>query len=277
MDAHRFDSLLQSLSESPSRRHALRLLAGSVLSGRVALGAGDVAAHDALLTCKKLKGDKKKKCLKKAKKHMMTHSLPAPAGTTCTPNCAGKTCGPDGCGSSCGTCDTGWICCKGGCMGGCIGGQVLNPNTCDCCSRPQAPCDQIGDNRFCCAGTCVGGPSGHECGGVGPDEPCEFDEQCYNDMCVDGRCGCPNDWEICGGGCVRPCPPGLIRNDPHACSCCLPNGSDCAVGFCCSGTCTAGLCTGRASCAECTFTEQCFAGAVCQGGRCVQGNSICED
>src|SRR5687768_17043077 len=97
MDADRFDTLLHALSQTPSRRAAVRMLVGSILGGSVTLGHDDAGAHDALKKCKKKSGKQKKKCLKKAKDHNATHAV-------CTPNCAGKTCGDNGCGGSCGTC-----------------------------------------------------------------------------------------------------------------------------------------------------------------------------
>src|SRR5829696_8683670 len=80
MDASHFDDLARSLA-SPSRRTILRRLAGAAFGGMLVPVLGeDVAAHDALLTCKKLKGDKKKKCVKNAKKHNATHTTPTPTG-----------------------------------------------------------------------------------------------------------------------------------------------------------------------------------------------------
>jgi hypothetical protein len=73
MDAHRFEYLLRSLSASPSRRSAVRLLAGLVLGSPLARGAAETAAHNALKKCKKRDGDRKKVCRKKAKKHNAQH------------------------------------------------------------------------------------------------------------------------------------------------------------------------------------------------------------
>ena len=69
MDGFRFDTLTRSLGDPHSRRGALRLVAVAVGVLGWQNGEQVAGAHDALLTCKKLKGDKKKKCVKKAKKH----------------------------------------------------------------------------------------------------------------------------------------------------------------------------------------------------------------
>src|SRR5687767_8359197 len=74
MDADRFDALSRTLSISPSRRGALRVLAGSAVASLFTLGAVVVDAHNALPACRKKKGKAKKKCLKKAKKHNATHA-----------------------------------------------------------------------------------------------------------------------------------------------------------------------------------------------------------
>src|SRR5688572_27596369 len=60
MDADRFDTLSRSLSTTPSRRGALRVLAGSLLGGLITLGAEDGDAHDPLKKCKKKSGKQKK-------------------------------------------------------------------------------------------------------------------------------------------------------------------------------------------------------------------------
>ena len=44
MDHDRFDTLLRSLTQTPSRRHALRLLAGSTLGGLLTVRAGTAVA-----------------------------------------------------------------------------------------------------------------------------------------------------------------------------------------------------------------------------------------
>ena len=53
MDADRFDTLSRVLARTPSRRSALRLLAGSALGSLLTLSADDADAHNALTPCKK--------------------------------------------------------------------------------------------------------------------------------------------------------------------------------------------------------------------------------
>ena len=80
MDDDRFDTLLRMLATAPSRRTALRLLAGTALRrGIVPLAVRNAASHDALKKCKKFKDKAKKKCVKKAKAHNASHTTAAPA------------------------------------------------------------------------------------------------------------------------------------------------------------------------------------------------------
>src|SRR5688572_25001219 len=92
MDASRFDGLSRSLSESPTRRGAVRGLAGLVAAGLLGrLGLADSAAK---------KSDKKDKtcppCRKK--KHGQCTKAKKPDGTPCG---TGKTCQSGKCRRSC--------------------------------------------------------------------------------------------------------------------------------------------------------------------------------
>lgn len=70
MDAERVETLQRSPSTHPSRRGALRLLAGSALGSLLGWREPELGdAHDLSTRCKKRKGDKKKTCLKQARKH----------------------------------------------------------------------------------------------------------------------------------------------------------------------------------------------------------------
>ena len=72
--ADRLPAPHRSLPAAPSRRAALRLLAGLALGP---LGPWRVAdAHDALPGCRKKKGKKRKKCLKRARAHNARHATP---------------------------------------------------------------------------------------------------------------------------------------------------------------------------------------------------------
>lgn len=67
MDAHRFDSLTRALTAAGSRRRALALVSGALAP---LLGLGEIDAHNKLKKCKKIDDpDKRKKCVKKAKRH----------------------------------------------------------------------------------------------------------------------------------------------------------------------------------------------------------------
>jgi hypothetical protein len=208
MDADRFDALARSLSATPSRRGALRLLVGSAFGGLVTLGDGDADAHNALTACKKKSGKQKKKCLKKAKKHNASHT----AARSCTPSCTGKTCGDNGCGGSCGTC-TGGTCsqtgvcdcgsgkelCRGACVSTCTSSQMRPPGTCNDCCYVNGTARDVGLSTCvvtCCSGHCNPSGSGHECTGRAHCEECTFDEQCANgEPCAAGsRCGLSTDF-----------------------------------------------------------------------------------
>jgi hypothetical protein len=279
MEADRFDTLSRTLSAAPSRRTALRLLAGSVFGSLVTLTHDDAAAHDALLECKKKKGKQKKKCLKKAKAHNGAHTTPAPPG--CIRSCAGKTCGSDGCSGSCGTCGIGSECCRGGCLSTCfvVGNPwvALHPETCGCCMRGDGDCGP----QFvpCCNGsTCEMTENGPKCQGQAEGQSCEFNGQCYfGAVCTNGKCRCANSSnEVCNGRCVGACPSGWIR-DPESCGCCISSRSSTTCGGqsqCCSyvsggaNVCQSGTCIGRADGASCTFSEQCRVFYDCVGGVC---------
>jgi hypothetical protein len=193
MDADRFDTLLRSLAQTPSRRGALRVLAGSVLAGLVTVDGDNSDAHNPLKKCKKKSGKAKKKCLTKAKAHNATH-----ATASCTRNCAGKTCGADGCGGGCGvactggrTCQNGTCRCPGGtelcndtCVAPCGPGTQRTSSTCTCCKTQASPCSAPGPDSSCCSGVCRGSCNG------GFFTPCESTSQCGLDggICVPTFC-----------------------------------------------------------------------------------------
>ena len=271
MDGYHFDALTRSLTSAGSRRRALAL----ALSGTLAslLAREDTDAHDALLTCKKLKGDKKKKCLKKAKRHMKTHARSASPG--CTRNCAGKTCGDDGCGGSCGTCSFGTcngascVCpndkelCRGRCEDLCSVGKVRHTKTCDCCIPAEGGCSPQGFSFDCCTNQCSQDIFGLKCVGRAEGSACNTNGECTSGLCTNDVCRCPSDKEACNGHCHPPCPAPVIRR-PGGCDCCTPKGSSCSAVPCCSGTCDAGgLCTGLPNGATCTSNAQCADGLEC--------------
>jgi hypothetical protein len=194
MDGFRFDALTRSLATAGSRRRALVLAFSGTLAPLLAWEEAD--AHDALLKCKKLKGERKKKCPKKVKKRIKKHNVPAPAGTTCIRNCSGKICGSDGCNGSCGDCVAPEMCqkgvctcgggnepCKGQCVAECPDGSVRDPEPefCFCCYLPESGEGVVTDSNcetMCCSRECTATGEGHVCTGLGSDERCTFNEQC---------------------------------------------------------------------------------------------------
>jgi hypothetical protein len=141
LDAERFDTLARFLSGSPTRRGALRLLAGAALGGVMGSRAdGEASAHNALPACKKKSGKAKKKCIKNARKHNATHATPPPPPPP-PPPCQGR---PD---------DTP---CNGD--GRCLNG-VCNPKpTCgfgaDFGSPTLSQC-RSASPETCCSGRCI--------------------------------------------------------------------------------------------------------------------------
>jgi hypothetical protein len=89
MDGSRFDDLTRSLTSTPSRRTAVRLLAGSALGLLGSAGGAEAAAHNALTKCKRTDNkQKRKKCLKRARRHNAGHNESEPEPEfpgTCTP------------------------------------------------------------------------------------------------------------------------------------------------------------------------------------------------
>lgn len=179
MNAEHFETLLRSLSAHPSRRGALRLLSGSALGGFLGWrepGPGE--AHDPSQKCRKKSGDKKKKCLKKARKHNASHATETPpdgAGGTTGPTCQSL---PDG--SDCGggkQCSGGVCATPPGCANnaGCIHGNM-------CCSGACA-CQTGQDAQGYCNGLDPG-----DCTNSGVGEKCSSDSDCGNGNCVGFIC-----------------------------------------------------------------------------------------
>ncbi len=202
MDANRFETLLRSLSRSPSRRAMLRLVAASALGGVLPLKGADTEAHDLSKKCKKKSGEQKKKCIKKAKKHKAQHAAEDGSGgdsggTTggggggevipeCTPG-ASEPCysGPAGT-EGVGVCQAGLKECQSnGTWGPCVGEITPTAETCnniddDCngqvdegltqtCYEHPTGSPGVGQCKF---GTrqCQGGTWGECVGDIGPSQ-----------------------------------------------------------------------------------------------------------
>lgn len=99
MDGKQFDALARLVGEPTDRRLAVRSFTGGTLGAVLALigvvpGPEEAAAHNKFKKCKKLKGRKKKACLKKAKKHAAQHAneTPPPPQGDQAPPCTADFC-----------------------------------------------------------------------------------------------------------------------------------------------------------------------------------------
>ena len=83
MDADHFETMLRSLSAGPSRRDALRLMAGVVIGLLGGSGLSPARAHNARPACTGIKNDKKReRCKRRAHEHNAQHAgadQPSPA------------------------------------------------------------------------------------------------------------------------------------------------------------------------------------------------------
>jgi hypothetical protein len=221
VDADRFENLLRTLTDMPSRRDALRLVVGSALGLLGGMGVAADAPRVAARNCKKIKNKKRrKKCLAKACTPNCDRTIcgddgcggscgscVAPAQCqggrcVCVPNCTNRVCGSDGCTGSCGTglCPaTGQSCtaagqcvcptdapdiCGGACVAACGQTQARNPGTCDCCTANNQFCNPAANT--CCSGFCFDSPGAFDtCVGKASGVPCDFDAQCASGDCRD--------------------------------------------------------------------------------------------
>ena len=103
MDPIRFEALIRSIAGTPSRRHALHLLAGSLLGGLAPmLGLTGVDAHD--LRRKPGGSPASGEEVPQEGQGAQPHAHRSRVPPSCTPRCGTKVCGADGCGGSCGAC-----------------------------------------------------------------------------------------------------------------------------------------------------------------------------
>jgi hypothetical protein len=199
MDADRFDTLSRTLSQTPSRRGALRLLAGFTVGGLLSLGVTETEAHDARPACKKKSGKQKKKCLKKARKHNAAHLRETPPQATCATACAvpacqrcqNGTCVAANQGQPCANSATSGEpvrCCDGACPDPACTPSGYTGQPCTlfehcagvtCCSKEPVLCENAaGMECFCPV--------------PGPGEPCGSDADCNNGSparaCICGTC-----------------------------------------------------------------------------------------
>ena len=124
MEADHFDTMLRSLSATPSRRDAIRLLAGSVIGLLAGSGLSPTQAHNARPACAGIQNDKKReRCKRRAHAHNAQHAgadQPSPSldpptrPITPVPTCNdGITNGSESdvdCGGSCPRCGNDRVC-----------------------------------------------------------------------------------------------------------------------------------------------------------------------
>jgi hypothetical protein len=253
MTADRFDELLRSVSRSPSRRDALRLLTGSALGSLLTLGAGSTAARKSGKG-KKRKGKGKKKSKGKVtlchdgqtirvtkpaakvllkfggRKGPCTIPDQPPPGPACSPACpAGMRCAGTQCVVGQGTCPPGGSTCLSNSGGGdCwLQAQEISDNCqCEISTEGETRCaDGIGIDERAVCGQCA---SSAECAAAYPDIPgvfCVRASGAANDCCSPGT----------RGFCMAPCP------TPPTCgsaeNCPTSNLNLCEVAICTNGRC----------------------------------------
>jgi hypothetical protein len=189
MEETRFDDLLRSHVNAPSRRSVVQLLAALAASGLVGLTRGNDSV------AKKHKSRKAALCLdgqtvfvgKKARKSLLSQGAkagacltpppPPPLPPPCVKSCAGKQCGSDGCGGQCGACSPAQTCRDDTCVVVCVpqcNGRACGPDSCggECGICPGI--EECEEGR-CCAPCLVTGhccPEGDICVSAGGNPFC---------------------------------------------------------------------------------------------------------
>jgi hypothetical protein len=269
MDHDRFDAMTRASVGLPTRRSAMRLLAGgalSMLAARLGL-AEDAAAKqpkrkrqptarkdDTLRTEGKRKGKKGKGKKPPQPKPRDCYSDAAcgacqrcidgecvELAAVCDPNaCQEEFCNPETNSWECRrTCQLeSSVCCQGQCFVPCSGGREIDPETCQCGCRPG--------EWQCADGSCVSQDQCCDGEKACPDGACVSADQCCpgEKRCNDGSCipedQCCFDVPVpgCDGGCKRVvCVNGQEQCQPRELGalCKMRGGDD---GTCCNGQCT---------------------------------------
>jgi hypothetical protein len=109
MDADHFETLLRSVSATPSRRGVLRVLGGCAVSLLGWSGVPPTTAHNARRACAEIKNQKKReRCTRRAHKHNAQHAgAPGPSvplAATCTDGAKNGSETDVDCGGSCPRC-----------------------------------------------------------------------------------------------------------------------------------------------------------------------------
>jgi hypothetical protein len=270
MDADRFDALSRSLIEAPSRRSALRLLAGSALGGALGWLGHEAAEAGKKKRKKRKKGEDKgggggsKK--KKKKKNRNQEQPPPP-----------EPCGPASCSSGTFCCDDArGICCADGSE--CCN---IGPGTGSCCSPPNRCGKPWGNDAApweCCpperqwftnTGLVRCCPTGTRSLGTGitsDDGPCCPEEKYCSQSLTGGAC-CPDLAPICTDRATERC---CTEEGRCGDTCCAPPFSECCNGKCrhadlgpwtpCGDSCCLG---GKSCCTNGGLAMCCDPGDVC--------------
>jgi hypothetical protein len=198
--AERFETLLRALSATPTRRSAVRVLAGSAFGGVLTPGAQVIDAQS-----KGRRGASKGKRKKCRCARPPTTPPPCPAEPPAV-TCAGGACGPrtNNCGQtiSCGCTDPAVPeCCGGFCHGLCGAAEFRNRGSCQCvpCRQETAIGTVCANNVECCSNVCA--PLG------GPDQP----RICRIVDCRDVGQSCGANIECCDGFCAVPPGAGTLK------------------------------------------------------------------
>ena len=199
MDGARFDTITRTLTAAGSRRRALAALGGALA---LLLGLTETEAHNKLKKCKRIKdNDKKRTCLKKARKHNAAHRTLPPTGCPDNrPPCGGFCC------SSTKVCLTGNVC-------GCAAGTIQCSQ--GFCASETCPEGGNRDQLSCACGTTC--PDGRPLCGGATGVCCNPARECIDPTF--GVCTCPNGLSPCSDSCASfTCPDGSDR-DGSTCRC----------------------------------------------------------
>lgn len=279
MDGSQFDTLARSLGNA-SRRTMVRRLASAALAGILPLVRGEEtdaakSARNALKRCKKLKGKKKDKCIRRAKNPTGLGPTPPPPPPPAPHPCEGVRCIDEG-PASCGT--TG-VCAEGACLtydpgtrcraASCTDGFETLAATCNesgNCPLVRNDCGSAGCGPTACKRAngvlCTTGDecaSTHCVGGVCCDQACVGEHASSPGYCGDGICilVCDSGWGNCDGS-----PPG---------SCDTPLGTDSDCRHCADGCPFGTFCDGAACVPQYDTGQICARHRQCISDWCISG------
>lgn len=215
MIADRFDILLRSLSQTPSRRHALRLLGGSAFGALLTRDASDALAKQGGKGKGKNKKGKKGKValchqgqtITVSKSGQKAHlaqgdtigrcsTTNQPSGPTCADGITNGSETDVDCGGSCPRCATGKTCAT---RSDCASARC-EAGTCQTCANPLTDCGTDSGGGMCACRDHESGQrfctkiNGRLLSAGTPCTACQGDEQCF-----------PINGGANGIECIRPC------------------------------------------------------------------------